>query len=74
MSKILVCDKCGEQIDTNGPLSARSWLQARVALDESVNQAGVTKDYHLACGHALTLADVWERSGLVPLAQIGAQS
>ena len=65
--KILVCDKCGERIDEQGPLGDRSWVQAAVALDETVRDSGRPKDYHRACARTVTLAEVWKSKNLVDL-------
>lgn len=67
MSLIRICDKCGEPVDTEGPLGERSWVQAAVALDETVRDGGHAKDYHRACARMITVADVWARRGLVAL-------
>ena len=65
--RILVCDKCGERIDDDVPLNDRSWVQAAVALDETVRDGGHPKDYHRECARTVTLADLWQRPGLVEL-------
>lgn len=66
MSLIRACDKCGEKIDTEGPLNDRSWVQVAVGLDESARDGG-TKDYHRDCARTITIAEVWSRQGLIPL-------
>ena len=67
MALIRTCDKCGEKIDVNAILGERSWVQVRVALDEPVQDGGTTKDYHRDCARAITIAEAWERKGLIPL-------
>lgn len=67
MALVRTCDKCGARIDTDGPLSDQSWVQARVALDDSVHDGGNTKDYHRSCARSITLAEVWAKPNMVPL-------
>ena len=66
MALTRTCDKCGEKINTNRPLSDDSWVQVAIALDEPA-RGGNTRDYHRSCARDVTLADVWQRPGLVPL-------
>ena len=63
---IRVCDKCGEQIDTEGPLGDRSWVKAAVAIDGPASE-GRPKDYHRECARTVTVAEVWKRKNLVDL-------
>ena len=67
MALIRTCDKCGEPIDTEGPISDRSWVEAGVNLDEGLRDGGTRKDYHRSCAVSVTLAEVWKRPGLVDL-------
>jgi hypothetical protein len=67
MSLIRHCDNCGEPIDLNGPLGDDSWVSVAVALDEEVREGGARKDYHRKCARDVTVAEVWLRSGMIPL-------
>ncbi len=66
MAMIRICDNCGQPVNTEGPLDEDTWVQVAVGLDEPAKE-GHTKDYHRKCARNISVAEVWKRSGLIPL-------
>ena len=63
----ILCDVCKEPIDPGELTGDDMYTQIEIYLMANDCEPAISREFHRKCARTLTVADVWQRSGQVPL-------